>query len=82
MSQFIQSSEARHRNQEASIHNLEKQIGQLAKMMSERPQGALPSSTENKPKEQAKAITLRSRKELQGEKGNEQAKKRQSSWKR
>ena len=72
MSQFIQSSEARHRNQEASIHNLEKQIGQLAKMMSERPPGSLPSSTENNPKEQAKAITLRSGKELQADKEDEQ----------
>ena len=42
--------------------------------MSERPQGALPSSTENNPKEQAKVITLRSGKELQVEKKDEQVK--------
>src|SRR5262249_44603896 len=58
--QFIHNSESRHRNQEASIHNLENQIGQLAKMQSERQLGSLPSNTETNPKEEAKAITLRS----------------------
>ena len=40
--------------------------------MSKRSQGSLPSSTENNPKEQAKAITLRSGKELLSEKKDEQ----------
>src|SRR5262249_15552672 len=76
VTQFVQSSEARHRNQEASIHNLEKQIGQLAKMIAERPLGSLPSNTEPNPREQVNAITLRSGKELQAsipkEKENDQ----------
>ena len=74
MAKFIQTSESRFqatetslRNQEASIHNLENQIGQLAKLVSERQQGSLPSNTEKNPKEQIKAVTLRSGKELRVE---------------
>src|SRR5262249_26363031 len=42
--------------QEASIKNLETQVGQLAKMMSERAQGTLPSNTEPNPRGQLNAI--------------------------
>ncbi|KAG8486462.1 hypothetical protein CXB51_019744 [Gossypium anomalum] len=45
---------------QASIQELENQIGQLAKMILERPQGSLPSNTEPNPKEHVKAVTLRS----------------------
>lgn len=45
---------------DASLKNLERQVGQLAKILSERPQGALPSNTETNPRENAKAITTRS----------------------
>ena len=69
---FINTSEARFqatvvalRNNEASIHNLKNQIGQLANLVFERPLGTLPSNTETNPREQVKAITLRGRKELQ-----------------
>ena len=48
-------------------------------MLSERPPGSLLSSTENIPKEQAKAITLRSGKELQAEKEDKQLKVGQNS---
>ncbi|KAI5683121.1 hypothetical protein M9H77_04349 [Catharanthus roseus] len=51
-------------NQEASIHNLENQIGQLAKIFSETPLGALPSNIEKNLREHAKAVTLRSGKKL------------------
>src|SRR5262249_30939398 len=64
MSKFISTSEARFQNQDASIKNLETQIGQLAKMMTERTQGASSSNAEPKLKEHVKAITLRSGKEL------------------
>lgn len=47
-----------------SIHNLENHIGQLIKMISNRLLGTLPSNTEKNSKEHAKAITLRSGKEL------------------
>src|SRR5262249_34728926 len=58
MSKFISTSEARFQNQEASIKNLETQIGQLAKMMFERVQGTLPSNTEPNPRGQVNAIFL------------------------
>ncbi|PKA48168.1 hypothetical protein AXF42_Ash020513 [Apostasia shenzhenica] len=51
-------------NQDASIKNLETQVGQLAKLLAVRQQGALPSDTEKNPRE-AKAITLRSGKQLE-----------------
>ncbi|XP_056169335.1 uncharacterized protein LOC130138641 [Syzygium oleosum] len=60
---FIKSADVRFQNQEASIRNLEKQVGQLANHLSERPYGTLPSNTEKNPVENAKAITLRSGKE-------------------
>src|SRR5262249_41306180 len=56
MSKFISTSKARFQNQEASIKNLETQVGQLAKMMSERAQGTLPSNTEPNPRGQLNAI--------------------------
>src|SRR5262249_23743115 len=64
MSKCISTSEARFQNQDASIKNLETQIGQLAKIMSEKAQSASPSNAEPKLKEHVKAITLRSGKEL------------------
>ncbi|XP_024028257.1 uncharacterized protein LOC112093645 [Morus notabilis] len=48
----------------ASQRNMEVQIGQLANEVNSHPQGNFPSSTETNPKEQCKAITLRSGKEL------------------
>ena len=53
------------RNHSSSIHNLEVQMGQLANSLAIRNQGALPSNTEKNPKEQVKAITLRSGTEIQ-----------------
>ncbi|XP_010247674.1 PREDICTED: uncharacterized protein LOC104590651 [Nelumbo nucifera] len=65
MTKFISSAETRFQNQEASIKNLETQVGQLAQILSSRVQGTLPSNTEANPREQVQAITLRSGKELQ-----------------
>ncbi|KAL2471360.1 Uncharacterized protein Adt_39496 [Abeliophyllum distichum] len=44
--------------------NIENQIGQLAKMLTERQPGTWPSNTEVNPKEQVNAITTRSGAEL------------------
>ena len=52
------------RNHSSSIHNLEVQMGQLANSIAVRNQGVLPSNTEKNPKEQVKAITLRSGTEI------------------
>ncbi|XP_073294479.1 uncharacterized protein [Primulina huaijiensis] len=60
MSKFISSTETRLQNQDASIKGLENQIGQLAKMIASREPGTLPSNTETNPKDQVKAIELKS----------------------
>ncbi|XP_073120421.1 uncharacterized protein [Henckelia pumila] len=71
MQKFIPSTETRMQNQDASIKNLENQIGQLAKSISSRDQGTLPSDTEKNPKEQVKAIELRSGKTVEPEQKSE-----------
>ena len=48
------------KNHSFSIYNLEIHMGQLANSLSLRNQGLFPSNTEKNPKEQLKAITLRS----------------------
>ncbi|XP_031100833.1 uncharacterized protein LOC116004803 [Ipomoea triloba] len=48
----------------ASLRNLETQVAQNSKALAERPQGALPSTTVNNPRERVHAVTLRSGKEL------------------
>ena len=53
------------RNLQASVQSLENQVGQLARASAERPQGSLPSNTENNPREQLKVVTLRSGKQLE-----------------
>src|SRR5262249_22798097 len=58
MSKFISTSKARFQNQDASIKNLETQVGQLAKLMSEKAQGTLPSNTEPNPRGQVNAVFL------------------------
>ncbi|KAL5542831.1 hypothetical protein UlMin_010541 [Ulmus minor] len=62
---FIDDTQANFRNQCASIRNLEHQFGEISKLLTERAQGALPSNIERNPREEAKAITLRSGKELE-----------------
>ncbi|XP_012480946.1 uncharacterized protein LOC105795835 [Gossypium raimondii] len=56
-------------SQVASLRALENQVGEIVNAINLRPQGALPSDTENfrsQGKEQCKAITLRSRTHLNG----------------
>ncbi|XP_073137635.1 uncharacterized protein [Henckelia pumila] len=65
MQNFISSTETRMQNQDATIRGLENQIGQLEKRMSNREPGTLPSDTETNPKEQVKAVELRSGKKLE-----------------
>ena len=52
------------RNQEASIHNLENQISQLANLIFGRQQGSPSRNTELNLKEQVKVVTLRNGKQL------------------
>ncbi|PPR83946.1 hypothetical protein GOBAR_AA36763 [Gossypium barbadense] len=53
----FQNTETTLKNQQASIQGLKTQIGQLAKLISERPQGSLSSNTESNPKEQLNEIS-------------------------
>ncbi|XP_052627065.1 uncharacterized protein LOC128133603 [Lactuca sativa] len=64
LTKFVAASEKRHsdhdaaiqetrtmlRNQQASIHNIETQLGQLAQQINQRSPGKLPSKTENNPR--------------------------------
>ncbi|XP_075500061.1 uncharacterized protein LOC142538632 [Primulina tabacum] len=76
MSKFISATETRLQNQEASIKGLENQIGQLAKMIASREPGTLPSNPETNPKEQVKAIALRSGKVLEQEEKEKEIKEK------
>ncbi|KAI3762946.1 hypothetical protein L1987_53391 [Smallanthus sonchifolius] len=60
MEERFHTHETELRNQKASIQTIENQVGQIAKLLSERPPGGLPSNTEPNPKAHVKAITLRS----------------------
>ncbi|PPS19287.1 hypothetical protein GOBAR_AA01274 [Gossypium barbadense] len=55
---YFQNTETALKNQQASIQGLETQIGQLSKLISERPQGSLPSNIEPNPREQLNAINI------------------------
>ncbi|KAJ0714148.1 putative retrotransposon gag domain, aspartic peptidase domain superfamily [Helianthus annuus] len=57
--------ESELKSQKASMQAIENQVGQIAKMLSARQQGGLPSNTEPNPNATAKAITLRSGKTAQ-----------------
>lgn len=60
----INSIEAAQRNQEVSICNLEKQIGQLFKFVIERTPRTLSSNTKVHPREHVNAISMRFDKEF------------------
>ncbi|XP_073051355.1 uncharacterized protein [Primulina eburnea] len=51
-------------NMGATMKSLETQIGQLAKALKDQNRGQFPSNTEVNPREQCKAVTLRSGKEI------------------
>ena len=50
---------------EASLRNLENQVGQLASNLSRRPQEGFPSNTEKNPREEINIVKLRNGKELE-----------------
>src|SRR5436189_5790273 len=63
---YMQENDARLKNQEASIKNIETQIGQLTNLLTARALGAFPSDTEKNPHKQANAVTLRSGTKYEG----------------
>ncbi|KAL4315809.1 hypothetical protein AHAS_Ahas15G0222200 [Arachis hypogaea] len=65
----MKHQEMTSKNHEASMRNLERQIGQLSKQaVIERPTSSLPSDTILNPKEECKAIQLRSGRTLVNDK--------------
>nr|XP_025661307.1 uncharacterized protein LOC112756916 [Arachis hypogaea] len=69
MEKMMKHQELTSKNHEASLRNLERQIGQLSKQTAaERPTNALPSETIPNPKEECKAIQLRSGRTLVNDK--------------
>jgi len=67
-SNFMNETRTNLKNQEASIRKMENQIGQLSRQISERSLGTFPSDTIPNPKEQCKAIQLRSGRLVENEK--------------
>ena len=63
MRSYMQKTDTLLQNQQASIRNLEGQLGQIAQQLSTRPSGSLPSKTEENP-HHVNAIMLRSGKEV------------------
>ncbi|XP_020208550.1 uncharacterized protein LOC109793496 [Cajanus cajan] len=60
LNQFMQVSMNNQKNTEASIKNLEVQVGQLAKQLADMSGGPFSANTETNPKEYCQAITTRS----------------------
>ncbi|XP_020238186.1 uncharacterized protein LOC109817364 [Cajanus cajan] len=59
VNQFMQVSISNHKSTEASIKNLEIQVGQLAKQLAENSGGNFSANTHTNPKENCSAITTR-----------------------
>ncbi|KAL4371367.1 hypothetical protein AHAS_Ahas06G0158700 [Arachis hypogaea] len=69
MEKMMKQQELTNKNNKASIRNIERQIGQLSKQaVSERPSSSLLSDTIPNPKEECKAIQLKSGKILVNDK--------------
>ncbi|XP_014489940.1 uncharacterized protein LOC106752719 [Vigna radiata var. radiata] len=86
LQQFMQMSLSNQKSTDASIRNLEVQMGQLAKKLEEKPVNTFRANTEPNPIEHCKAITTRSgkvlesvvvRKEGENEKSSEEHEKKE-----
>ena len=64
MQQFMQMSIQNQKNTDASIKNLEVQVGQLAKQLADHRGSSFSANTEANPKEQCKAISLEAERRL------------------
>jgi len=60
----MQTSLTNQKNHEASMRNLETQVGQLAKQLAEQQSRQFSANTQPNPKEQCKAITIRCGKQV------------------
>ena len=60
LEKFMQASMANQKNTEASIRNLETQVGQLAKQLADQQGSQFSANTQTNPREYCKSITTRS----------------------
>nr|XP_025616905.1 uncharacterized protein LOC112709223 [Arachis hypogaea] len=70
MEKMMKHQELANKNHEASLRNLERRIGKLSKQPAERPTNSFPSDTIPNPKEDCKAIQLRSGRTLEDDKAS------------
>ena len=61
MAQFIQVLMSNHKSIESTIKNLEIQVGQLAKQITENSLGGFGANTKKNPKEECKIVITRSK---------------------
>nr|XP_016465147.1 PREDICTED: uncharacterized protein LOC107788018 [Nicotiana tabacum] len=66
MKAFIIKTDEKFETYSAAIRNLERQVGQIASLLSKRSPGTIPVNTEKNPKETINAVSLRNDKVLQG----------------
>ncbi|KAL0394619.1 UNVERIFIED_CONTAM: hypothetical protein Slati_4428100 [Sesamum latifolium] len=66
-SNFITTANTQLQNQDASIQNLEVQVGQLVSIVPRRNQGQVPSDTEKNSREQVNAIIVRNERAIEKE---------------
>ncbi|XP_020205130.1 uncharacterized protein LOC109790395 [Cajanus cajan] len=64
LQQFMQLSLQNQKNTDASIKNLEVQVGQLAKQLADQQSGSFSANTQKNPKEHCKAVSTRSGKKF------------------
>jgi len=64
LEKFMQASLSNQKNHEASLRNLKTKVGKLAKQLADQQDGQFSANTQTNPKEQYKAITIRSEKQV------------------
>ena len=62
LAQFMQVTMSNHKSTESALKNLEIQVGQLAKQLAEKSSNSFGANIEKNPKEECKAVMIRSRK--------------------
>ncbi|KAL0412296.1 UNVERIFIED_CONTAM: hypothetical protein Slati_3819300 [Sesamum latifolium] len=77
-SKFIATTDTRPQNQDASIRNLEVQIGQLVSIVSGRREGQLPNDTKKNSRKQVNAIFVRNERPIRDEPLKEQVEEAQA----
>ena len=70
----MQVSMSNQKSTESTIKNLEVQVGQLAKQLTDRPSSSFTSNTEKNPKEECKAVMTRSWMAIQAKEGRAEQK--------